>query len=65
LTKEGIGGFLMAELISRGIIAAYTLNNPLVIRIEPPLLIRRVLIDKILQAFDAAAGMAQAIIDDL
>jgi putrescine aminotransferase len=65
LTKEGVGGFLMAELISRGILAAYTLNNPLVIRIEPPLNISRQSLDKVLQSFAAAVSMAQDIIDDL
>lgn len=65
LTKEGVGGFLMAELISRGILVAYTLNNPLVIRIEPPLNIQRSTIDKVLAAFTEAALLAQKMIDDL
>lgn len=64
-TKEGIGGFLMAELISQGILVAYTLNNPLVIRIEPPLNIRRTTIDKVVMAFTDAVVRAQAMIDDL
>jgi putrescine aminotransferase len=65
LTKEGVGGFLMAELISRGILVAYTLNNPLVIRIEPPLNMGRETIEKVLKAFSEAVFMAKEIIDDL
>ncbi|MCE5285039.1 MAG: aminotransferase class III-fold pyridoxal phosphate-dependent enzyme [Pelosinus sp.] len=65
LTKEGIGGFLMSELISREILVAYTLNNPLVIRIEPPLNIGRGTIDKVLKAFAEAVAMAKDMLDDL
>lgn len=65
LTKEGIGGFLLSELISRGILVAYTLNNPLVIRLEPPINITRANIDKVLAAFMEAVLLAQDLIDDL
>ncbi|MBP2642205.1 MAG: Acetylornithine/succinyldiaminopimelate aminotransferase [Firmicutes bacterium] len=65
LTKEGVGGFLMAELINQGILVAYTLNNPKVIRIEPPLAISRPLVEKVLAAFWAAIEKAADIIEDL
>jgi len=65
LTKEGAGGMLMAELIESGILVAYTLNNPKVIRIEPPLMIPRVLIDKVLQAVELAVGKINAVIEHL
>ena len=39
LASEGMGGALMYELISRGLLAVYTLNNPFVIRLMPPLVI--------------------------
>jgi len=35
LTKEGLGGFVLNELIQDGIIVAFTFNNQRVIRLEP------------------------------
>jgi putrescine aminotransferase len=65
LTKEGVGGLFMAELIENGILVAYTLNNPKVIRIEPPLIISRELIDKVLRVIETTVCKANAIIEDL
>jgi putrescine aminotransferase len=65
LVKEGIGGLLMSELINRGILAAYTLNNPKVIRVEPPLVISREHVDQAIEAFAAGVATAQEMIEDL
>jgi putrescine aminotransferase len=65
LTKEGLGGFLMSELIRQGILIAYTLNNPKVIRIEPPLTITRELIDTVLGVMHTAIEQAQDMLEDL
>ncbi|MEN6567808.1 MAG: aminotransferase class III-fold pyridoxal phosphate-dependent enzyme [Veillonellales bacterium] len=65
LTKEGIGGLLMSELIADGVLAAYTLNNPKVIRMEPPLIIDRKLIDKVLTCLSKAICKANEMIEDL
>lgn len=65
LTKEGVGGLLMSELINRGVLVAYTLNNPKVIRIEPPLAISRAHVDFVLEAFRQAVAAAQDMIEDL
>lgn len=65
LTKEGIGGLLMSELIARGILVAYTLNNPKVIRVEPPLIISHQTITAVLDAFAAGVATAQDMIEDL
>lgn len=65
LSKEGVGGFLIAELIAAGVLVAYTLNNPKVIRIEPPLSISLASINKVLQAFRTAIEKANEIIEDL
>lgn len=64
MTKEGIGGFLMSELINRGVLAAYTLNNPKVIRIEPPLIISRELIDRVIAVLAEAMEQANDMIED-
>lgn len=65
LTKEGIGGFLMSEFINNGVLVAYTLNNPKVIRIEPPLVITHSLIDQVVTIFKTAVKSAQDMIEDL
>lgn len=65
LTKEGIGGLLMSELINRGILVAYTLNNPKVIRIEPPLIIEEATIDQVISAFAYAVEQAYEMLEDL
>ncbi|MDR3563876.1 MAG: aminotransferase class III-fold pyridoxal phosphate-dependent enzyme [Negativicutes bacterium] len=65
LTKEGIGGLLMSEMINRGVLVAYTLNNPKVIRIEPPLNIERHLVDTVLKAITEAVETAQSMVEDL
>lgn len=64
LTKEGIGGLMMSELVSNGVLVAYTLNNPKVIRIEPPLIIPREQIDKVLKTISDAVIKAHEMIED-
>jgi len=54
LTKEGAGGMLMALMIDRHIIVAYTLNNPKVIRIEPPLIMPKSVVDHVLEVLGTA-----------
>ncbi|GMA99272.1 acetylornithine/succinylornithine family transaminase [Pelosinus sp. IPA-1] len=65
LTKEGIGGLLISELVNKGVLAAYTLNNPKVIRMEPPLIITKELIDLVLKVLHDAVEMAHDMIEDL
>lgn len=65
LSKEGIGGYLMSELINHGVLAAYTLNNPKVIRIEPPLIITKEQIDYVLNVMSEAVANADEMVDEL
>ena len=65
LAKEGAGGFLMSRLIDAGVLVAYTLNNPRVIRIEPPLIMNREEADIALQALEKALADTAAVFDDL
>ncbi len=65
LTKEGAGGMLMSLMIDRGVIIAYTLNNPKVLRFEPPLIMPKDVVDKVLQIFHEAVKLTAAAIDDL
>lgn len=65
LTKEGIGGMLMSELINGGVLVAYTLNNPKVIRIEPPLVITDEQVDAVMRVLRQGVSTAQEMIEDL
>ena len=38
-TMDEVGELAIAQMVKRGLVAAYTLNNPRVIRFEPPLII--------------------------
>lgn len=49
-----VGKLVVGGLLHHGVIAAYTLNNPKVMRFEPPLVITDAQIDHVLGAFDAA-----------
>ncbi len=49
----------------RGVIAAYTLNNPKVIRIEPPLIISEAQVDRAVTAFAEAVIEAEEMLADL
>lgn len=60
LTKEGLGGLVMPEMAKNGITAVYTLNNPKVIRFEPPLVITGTQIDRVLEIVEAAIEMAES-----
>ena len=47
-----VGESLAARMFERNVLVAYTLNKPEVIRIEPPLIITRELIDTALECFE-------------
>lgn len=65
LTKEGAGGMLMSLMIDKRIIVAYTLNNPKVIRMEPPLIMPKNVIDYVLENFRDAVKTTADVIEDL
>lgn len=45
-SRDEVGELVIAQMVKRGLIAAYTLNNPKVIRLEPPLIITEEQADK-------------------
>lgn len=58
------GESIAARMFERGVLVAYTLNKPEVIRIEPPLVITRALIDQALERFaEALQEESQAVIN--
>jgi len=77
LSEEYLGSLVAGELMNKHrIITAYTLNNPNVIRLEPPLSVNKEQIDTVLQAledifnthkgfFSAAKAGAKSIIKSL
>ncbi len=54
MKDEGFGIPMMSYLIEEGVIVAYALNNPKVIRIEPPLIISEEEIKQVLNAWERA-----------
>lgn len=52
LVDVGMGGYVLHKLLEAGILVAYTLNQPKVIRLEPPLLIEKSQIDHVIAVFD-------------
>jgi len=64
-TDADIAGLVIAGLLQRSVIAAYTLNNPEVIRIEPALTIPEDALDRGLSAFEESVGQAKDLIASL
>ncbi len=60
LAKEGLGGLIMPEMARMGMTAVYTLNNPKVIRFEPPLMINKEQVDRVLRIVEDATQIAQS-----
>ncbi|WP_408956002.1 aspartate aminotransferase family protein [Natroniella sp. ANB-PHB2] len=51
---ESYGGVLISELVKEGVLAAYTLNQQRVVRLEPPLIVTKRQLDSVLRKFDKA-----------
>ena len=60
--SDDFAGLVIAGLAQRNVIAAYTLNNPRVIRLEPPLNITREQIDQVLQALAESIKQMQELL---
>lgn len=64
-TDADIGELVIAGFARRGVIAAYTLNNPKVIRFEPPLIITKDEIDTVIVAFEEAVAEALEMLEGI
>ena len=60
-----IGKLTIGSLVHQGVIAAYTLNNPKVMRFEPPLIISDAQIDHVLKAFGSAMVETQDLLTEM
>ncbi|MFN2449114.1 MAG: aspartate aminotransferase family protein [Candidatus Baltobacteraceae bacterium] len=59
LTSEGYGGWIIPEMVKRGVTAAWTLNMQRVIRLEPPLVVTAAQVERALAALEAGLSTAQ------
>jgi len=64
-THADIAGLVIGGLAQRRVIAAYTLNNPLVVRIEPPLVITEDELEQGLGALREAVEQAAELVSSL
>ncbi|HEY3998560.1 MAG TPA: aspartate aminotransferase family protein [Candidatus Xenobia bacterium] len=58
LTQERYGGAVIMEMAKQRVIAVYTLNQPRVLRFEPPLIVEENHVDQALEAFDRSLAKA-------
>jgi putrescine aminotransferase len=62
---DEVGELVIAQMTKRGVIAAYTLNNPRVIRIEPPLIMTDEQADFAVKVFGEAVAETAEILSML
>lgn len=62
---DEVGELVVAQLLKRGVCVAYALNNPRVLRFEPPLIISDEQIQDALTAFDEAVEETAELLADL
>ncbi|MZP28124.1 aminotransferase class III-fold pyridoxal phosphate-dependent enzyme [Heliobacterium undosum] len=65
LTKEGAGGWIISRMVEERIIVGYTLNNPRVIRLEPPLNVPREALERVFAVLERAVREAEEFVEDL
>ncbi len=63
--NEDVGGLVIAGLAERGLLVAYTLNTPEVIRIEPPLIIEKEELKTVIKIMNESINDAKKILDEL
>jgi putrescine aminotransferase len=51
---DEVGELVIGQMVKRGMVAAYTLNNPRVIRLEPALVVSEAQIDQAVEILDEA-----------
>lgn len=64
-TDEDIAGLTIAKLAAERILVAYTLNNPTVMRLEPPLIVTAEQVDRVLAAVWRAVGETAELLREL
>jgi putrescine aminotransferase len=64
-SEDEVGELVVAQLLNHGVCVAYALNNPRVMRFEPPLIISAEQIQFALEAFDQAMVETDALLASL
>ena len=64
-SMDEVGELTIAQVVKRGMIAAYTLNNPRVIRIEPPLVMTKEQAERAVETLGEAIEETQEILATL
>ncbi len=64
-TMDEVGELAIAQMTKRGLVAAYTLNNPRVIRFEPPLIITESQVAFAVETFGEAVAETEALLGEL
>lgn len=62
---DEVGELVIAQMMKRDLVAAYTLNNPRVVRFEPPLTISSEEVAYAVRVFGEAVAETQALLDEL
>jgi putrescine aminotransferase len=62
---DEVGELVVAQLLKRGVCVAYALNNPRVMRIEPPLIISESEVDFAVEALDGAIAETAELLSEL
>jgi putrescine aminotransferase len=65
MREDEVGELIVAQLLKRGVCVAYTLNNPRVLRFEPPLIITLDEVHVAVSAFDEAVAETEALLEEL
>ncbi len=60
--EEDVGLLVVSFLIQRGVLVAYALNNPKVIRLEPPLIISKELLARVVEILESALKDVEAVL---
>jgi putrescine aminotransferase len=61
-SMDDVGELTIAAMVKRGVVAAYTLNNPRVIRFDPPLIMNREQADFAVDVFAEAVSETQELL---
>lgn len=64
-TMDEVGELTIAQMLKREMVAAYTLNNPRVMRFEPPLIITDSEVERAVETFDAAITETKELLSEL
>jgi len=63
--NSDVGGLVIAGLAQRHVLAAYTLNNPSVLRLQPPLNVGADVLDEVASRLEEAVAQTMELIAGL